>query len=194
MLIFLSEPPLAFYCFNKVDVQEAWPGFKILEEDTVEDDEDIVIEWYLNYSSHNMKRKEHWKWIFMRHALDDFTSPPRIKPRPNSRIYSNYVVFASQRAISRWSHMLVTRRYSCKYTFSLINLFVVECCSFLASSGNGHKATSFVVQGIGNYTLNNIYPLDGNSRIAGLGSWILEWLKDLIKRPADHFAYYKLVY
>ena len=36
-------------------VQETRSGFMILEEDIAEDDEDIVIDWYLGYSFHTMK-------------------------------------------------------------------------------------------------------------------------------------------
>ena len=50
-----------FYRFNEVDVQEARPSFMILEEGITEDDEDIVIDWYLHYSFYIVKRKENLK-------------------------------------------------------------------------------------------------------------------------------------
>ena len=34
-------------------------GFMILEEDIVEDEENIVVNWYLHYFLYIMKRKEH---------------------------------------------------------------------------------------------------------------------------------------
>ena len=37
------------YHFKEMDVEEACPGFMILEEDIVEDDEDITKNWYLDY-------------------------------------------------------------------------------------------------------------------------------------------------
>ena len=58
-----------------MDAQEARPDFMILEEEIAEDDEGIVIDWYLDYSFHNMKRTMYWKWIFMWHVSDNSISP-----------------------------------------------------------------------------------------------------------------------
>ena len=48
-----------------MDVQEACSGFMILEENMAKDNEDIVIDWWLDFSFYNMKRKEYWKWIVL---------------------------------------------------------------------------------------------------------------------------------
>ena len=59
MLIFaIRVLLLAFYRFNEIDEQEDCPGFIVLEED-IADDEDIVIDRYLDYSLYIMK----WKGI-----------------------------------------------------------------------------------------------------------------------------------
>ena len=60
-----------------MDTQEACSGFMIEEEDIVEEDENIVIDWYLEYSFYIMK-KECWRWTFIWHVLDNFVSPPRL--------------------------------------------------------------------------------------------------------------------
>ena len=63
-----------------MDVQETRLGFMILEEGIAVDDEDIVVDWYLDYYFYIMKRKEYWKGIFMWHVSDIFISPPRKGP------------------------------------------------------------------------------------------------------------------
>ena len=65
-----SEVRLAFYLFNEMDLQVACPSFLIWEHD-----ENIVIDWYLNYFYYIIKRKEYWKGIFIWHATNNFISP-----------------------------------------------------------------------------------------------------------------------
>ena len=60
-----------------------YSGFMILEEDIAEDDEDIVIDSYLDYSIFIMNRKEYWECIFMLHVSGTFISPPSYRPPSN---------------------------------------------------------------------------------------------------------------
>ena len=47
---------MTFYRSSKIDTQEACPGFMVLEEDIVEEDENIVIDGSLDYSFYIMKK------------------------------------------------------------------------------------------------------------------------------------------
>ena len=49
MVLLPYETPLALYRSSEMDAQEACPGLMILEEDIAEDEENIVIDWYLDY-------------------------------------------------------------------------------------------------------------------------------------------------
>ena len=50
----------------------------ILEEDIAEGDENIAIDWYLDYPVHIMTEKEYWNLIFIWHMwyLNNLISPP----------------------------------------------------------------------------------------------------------------------
>ena len=68
-----------------MDAQEPWLAFMIPEEDIAKADEDMVIDWYFDYSFYIMKRTEYWKRIFTWHVLERYKVPslissPRIGP------------------------------------------------------------------------------------------------------------------
>ena len=66
-----------------MDVQEACPGFMILEEDITEDDEGIVVDWCLSYSFYLMKRKKYWN-EFLCGMFQKFCNPlPTYEPPSN---------------------------------------------------------------------------------------------------------------